>query len=505
GLKAAIAAANAEGVSRSPEVIFTALQIVPANAFDCTSTGDATYKANSFSVSLPVATQIGGSAFYTAEGLTSIYTPEVTTVGENALRQCILLTEIDLPMATTVGSTAFRRNDKMTSLKLPILTALGNNVIRDCEALESVSFPEVTTLGTYVFQDCDNLKTVDLPKATVIGQYSFCTCPLLTSLILGTEGTGVTSINAGAFNKFDYSAVVEDGYVGCTLSIKVADSANFTINSDSGVLTIDSSTAVTFESIVEVEGEAPVVPDNYDCSLSDFDGSFSLETMGNTWTIDDESAVAADFDNLELSIAAANSAGVTPKLIFKKLDTMPESAFYSGSNSANNNLGFTIELTSATTISAQAFWRCNLLTAIDADEVKYIGASAFRNSGITTLELPELVSSASTTTTLAGQTFRGGSFQSIILPKVTALGANEFNACANLTYLELGTDVDCSGFTTFSLNTNENSSLYNITSIGSMTLKIKVGEGANFTISDNVLTVNGDEIYTFANIEVVVE
>ena len=157
---------------------------------DKKSTAEVTVKPGQYSgaVDIPksitsngkeyTVTTIGGNAFETCAGLTSVTIPEsVITIGKNAFKDCTGLTSVTLPEElVTISPYAFA----------------------GCTGLTTMVIPEsVTTIGQYAFSGCTNIGSVNIPqKVTTIENYTFKECSSLTEMTIHDD---VKYINEGAF------------------------------------------------------------------------------------------------------------------------------------------------------------------------------------------------------------------------------------------------------------------------------------------------------------------
>ena len=157
-------------------------------------------KKGSYSIPDSV-TSIGGGAFFTCTGLTSITIPNsVTSIGGGAFSHCTGLTSITIPNGVTgIAVQAFSHCTGLTSITIPNgVTSIGNEAFLDCERLTSITIPNnVTSIGDSVFSGCKRLTSVTIPNGvTSIGDMAFYDCKGLTSI---TIPNSVTSFGRGAF------------------------------------------------------------------------------------------------------------------------------------------------------------------------------------------------------------------------------------------------------------------------------------------------------------------
>ena len=146
-------------------------------------------------------TSIGGGAFNSCTGLTSITIPaSVTSIGDVAFQSCTGLTSIEIPASvTTIGDWVFSSCTGLTSVEIPAnVTSIGEGAFLSCTSLTSITIPaSVTSIGNHAFDGCTGLTSVDIPASvTTIGQNAFTFCTGLTSI---TIPASVTSIGGRAF------------------------------------------------------------------------------------------------------------------------------------------------------------------------------------------------------------------------------------------------------------------------------------------------------------------
>ena len=172
-----------------------------------------TYNGTTYSV-----TSIGGEAFYSCSGLTSVTIPNsVISIGGFAFSGCSGLTSVTIPIGvTSIGESAFSGCSGLTSVTIPnSVTSIGRGAFRGCSGLTSINVASGNThyssidgvLYNYA-QDtliqCPCAKTsVTIPNnVTSIGEGAFWGWSGLTSV---TIPNSITSIRERAFR--DWSSL----------------------------------------------------------------------------------------------------------------------------------------------------------------------------------------------------------------------------------------------------------------------------------------------------------
>lgn len=294
------------------------------------------------------------------------------------------------------------------------VTAIGDSAFAGCDRLTKIVMTDnITSIGSYAFAACTNLKTIEFSKnIEVLGTNAFQNTHFFDNLptdkvsaihgILFHVGTDVVSENTVILenhksvipNKYknNFNIVYMDDWVTKGESaIKVWSDGLFA--NMNGLIycempTIDSFQTVpinTFKNCENLEGVA--FPDTITkVDESAFNGCSSLENLEISSTIEDIG-----------SYAFANS-GVKDLVLPETLKTIGIGAF-----SGSLNIETVVWPDSLSTISASTFEDCENLTSFTYSEQAYeniitIGVSAFKNTGLTTFDVPKNVSTIFETT-----------------------------------------------------------------------------------------------------------
>ena len=146
-------------------------------------------------------TSIGGGAFYSCSGLTSVTIPNsVSSIGDCAFWDCSALTSVTIPNSvTSIGVQAFYGCSGLTSVTIPnSVTSIGYEAFFNCTGLTSVTIGNsVTSIEYRAFSGCSGLTSLTIPNSVTSIKYCvFSGCSGLTSV---TIPNSVTSIGKEAF------------------------------------------------------------------------------------------------------------------------------------------------------------------------------------------------------------------------------------------------------------------------------------------------------------------
>ena len=374
--------------------------------------------------------QIGESAFYRCEGLTSVTIPDsVTRIGSWAFAYCRSLTSVNIPEGVTqIGDFAFSSCTGLTSMNIPnsVTDIEGNPFARskltriDVEAnhpvFESVdgvlfnkqqkmlvaypdaregtySIPEGTLIiGDSAFTYCVGLTNVTIPDGvTHIGAGAFGGCKGLTSLTIPDSVVQIGYVafaHSGLTNLIipdSVTCIGDSTFEGCESLISVTLSANITrigdwtfayCNSLTGVIIPEGVTYIgrlafydcTSLTSITIPASVTSIPSNpfMDCPLTRIDVSAGNPVF--------ESVRGVLFNTQQKALVAYPGAKRGAYTIPKGTLLIGDSAFYGCDRLTSVTIPSTV-----THIGDSAFEGCDRLTRVTIpDSVTQIGNGAFR-------------------------------------------------------------------------------------------------------------------------------
>lgn len=345
------------------------------------------------SVTIPDSViKICDNAFSGCTSLMEITIPDsVIDIGMDAFSYCESLSEITIPDSVyELGGSAFSNCKNLNKIKLSKnLDIIEGGLFSSCENLTEVTIPEsVTSIGDAAFYNCTSLTEITIPDSvTKIGAEAFSHCDSLKEITIPISVTNIGS------NAFVWSRALESITLPATLS---------TIGQEG--LGLDERVLKTINYIgsekrwKRIEFEI-YYPYNYDVEVNFFPTpeEKEYEWMYN-YSVSDNEATITWFDpSVSGSVEIPQTLG-----------------------------GYKV-----TGISADAFYKCNLITSVSfPDSLTSIGSSAF--SGCTLLE-------------------------EISLPySITSIGSSAFSDCTLLEEISLPDSI-----TSIASSAFDNTAFYN--------------------------------------------
>ena len=354
-----------------------------------------------FSVDAPEPEIPEEQAIFTVDGSTIT---GLTEYGKT-LTELEIPSEIDGVAITTIGETAFQDCTSFTSIIIPdTVTIIDYHAFYQCVSLQSVEIPSsVTKIGAWAFDGCTNLQTVtfaERSQLTIIGNYAFRG----TSITEITLPIGVTSIGMDVFSN-------------CALLEKVILSENTT--------SIGYASFADCKVLTEIEIPASVT------SIGDyaFKGCNKLENIiiGDNVTSIGENTFSA-CSNLTIYCEAteqpagwdANWNPDNRPVVWDCKGTLGTEGLVYALNDDGESYSVTDYEGTSTDVKIPAYYNCLPVTAI--------GNNAFYDCAITSIEIPDSVTSIG-----YGAFERCESLTSVAIPEsVTNMGECVFAYCDSL-------------------------------------------------------------------------
>lgn len=402
-------------------------------------------------------TAIGDSAFnpsHTITNVSSVFIPAtVTSIGRLAFRCCKFLATVTFAEGSqlkSIGALAFSGTDQahpiFKEIQIPdSVETISTNAFYCCQDLESITLPaSLKTIEISVFDGCSSLETVfyDGPLAqwsqinTSNGFFLGYSCP---SLVMGDYTAQFISVEDDPFAEpIPKKTVTITKYTGKESTVILPSTISGWPVTKIGEDALKDNTTITSvtipASVTEIGSNAFAGCTNL--TSVNYAGNWSNLTIqsGNPAVQDAANAPLFNFeptpDNTAVIVTnykyngAAADVTIPSRYKGKPVTTIGHAAFF---NSAVTSVTIPDSVTS---ISDEAFINCPKLTNISIpNSVTYIGFSAF--SSCTSLKSITLPSSLSF---ISGALFLGCSqLTTIHIPvSVTSIGNNAFADCPSL-------------------------------------------------------------------------
>ena len=483
--------------------------VIPSSV---TSIGNSAFKQNRIE-SLSFAngshlTSIGNSAFYDNQIEGSLTIPNtVTTIGSSAFYlyfNSLTLTSVTIPSSvTSIGSDAFAgsNDDKytITSLSIDMETiplnifsykgietvSIGSHV-RTLQGLEgnlltSVLIPSsVTSIGDTAFHS-NRLSTLDLSNVTQVHTISINAFSnnLLTSLTIPSH---ITDIGAYAFENNQINTL----NLSNATSLQTIGQGAFRNNRFMSSLTIPNSVTSIGRYAFKSDSSNPqtITTLTLGTGLTTVgDNAFQYTTTTNLIMPQYVSGVASDFNY--------KYTGVVNLTI--QSGVIPDNAFSHSSNQLNSTVTSLTLGSGVTSIGGSAFITstssgCARLTSLTFEgnsQLQTVGASAFANNQISSLTIPNGV------TSIGNIAFYGNQISSLTIPSSVAnIGAQAFygNQLSSLTIPSSVTRIE-----SYTFAYNQISSLIipsSVTSIGYSAFERNQLSSLNLTNATSLETID---------------
>lgn len=427
----------------------------------------ACYTAESYTV-LDGTVTIGEKAFYENSVLKSVILPDgLIKISENAFgvsqdSRSTALTGISIPSTVQeINDKAFYGAANLKTLTFEKdadgncdLTKIGNEAFRHCTSLEEVELPATLKIlgegnrwsernpddNGSVFYECASLKTVTLPSAiTDIQGFVFGECPNLTTVIIPVNSaimriadyafynSGISSVSF--VNAKGLAIIGPHAFDGCEnlASVTFSDAQN-NLNLGEYAFANTALTVLNLPASVATIGDYAFYNVSSLATLSVADGSM-LQSVG-AHAFDGTAITSFAFDKTsyleEIGAYAFANTAITAIVLPDSVTSIGDYAFYNCVNVSEFKLSSAIEYIGAyafakldkitaatingndTVIGDSAFEDCTSLAEVTLESgVSSIGKSAFAFTAITTITLPDTI------TSLSGNPFGGCPLENI--------------------------------------------------------------------------------------------
>ena len=465
-----------DGVIDIPDTVTSGGQTYTVTAIGVSAFGSFSTRINVSSVFIPATVRsIGSHAFIYCNALTTVTFAEgsqLKSIGNNAFwgseQVYPRFKEIKIPDSVeTIGNGAFRHCQNLERITLPsALQTLSNGTFYGCAALSEVTFPaSLKTIEKSAFGYCRNLSEVKLPASlTTIQSYVFNGCSALKTVFYDgslaqwnhiTANKDVLGYSCPSLVTGDYTAqfisvkddpfaypppktVTITKYTGTESTVILPSKISSWPVTKIGEDAFQDNTTITSvtipASVTEIGSNAFAGCTNL--TSVHYAGDWSNLTIqsGNPAVQDAANEQLFDFDftpdntaaivtNYKYNGAAADVT-IPSRYKGKPVTTIGHAAFF---NSAVTSVTIPDSVTS---ISDDAFVNCPQLTNISIpNSVTYIGFFAFGScTSLKSITLPSSLSS------ISGALFSGCSqLTTIHIPvSVTSIGNNAFADCPSL-------------------------------------------------------------------------
>ena len=375
---------------------------IPSSVTTIDSYAFSQTKLTSFDVASHI-TSIGAGILMSCEELANVtWDPSTTTIPQQTFDGCKSLTSFNIPSQTTFLQMYCFRGTGLTSIDIPnTVTDLGTEVFKDCEDLETVSSwsTDVTSIPTRAFAGCKSLTSFNIPSQ-------------VTFLSMGCfEASGLTSINIpntvitmaeNVFNECEALETVTNWpntidtippntfrrtlIASFTIPSHVTALGNYCL-AYTKITSIDIPDTITsigfgvflvceeLETITNWSSNLTTIPEAtfYGCKrLTSFEIPAHVTTLGQ-WVF-------------------GGDIGLVSFTIPDTVTSMGSHMFYLCENIENVNWETPVSL-----IPSNTFFGCKSLTSFTIPpHVTMLASSCFRESGLTSIDIPDTVTSVNT-------------------------------------------------------------------------------------------------------------
>ena len=92
--------------------------------------------------------------------ITSFTDDELMAIVEYSFYRCKELQEVSLPLITEIPGSAFSNCSSLTNVKVPKATSIRSSAFSNCSSLTNVKVPKATSIGSSAFSNCSSLSSL---------------------------------------------------------------------------------------------------------------------------------------------------------------------------------------------------------------------------------------------------------------------------------------------------------------------------------------------------------
>jgi hypothetical protein len=368
----------------------------------------------------PNLQSVGISAFF----YTNIYDvvfndhPSYNKIENSTFSSCPSLTGLNLvPNITEIGSSSFSNCDSLSGINFnETITAIGSSAFSNCGILSGVNFPDsIESIGISAFSNCYDLSFIDFslnPNYDTIQGSCFQGCISLTNVLLPSNVTILESSSFKSCNSLEY--------IDLNISVESIGTSAFencsvlnNLDLPSSLLTIGEDAFKFCYGLKSMSG----FPENLASIGNEAFNSCDLSGFQSILTIPDS------VTNIGVSAFNSNDNNLSGVVLGSGLSSLSSNVF-----SNCNNLR-EINLENITTIGSSAFLNClNLTGALIPPTMQSMGTSAFQNTAIENITIPNLITKVSNSLCYSASYLTG----IISGLNLTEIGTSSFQYCGAL-------------------------------------------------------------------------
>ena len=376
---------------------------------------------------------------------------------EGSFSNCSWITEYVIPEGTIkVAGEAFSGCSNLISIEIPSsVKHIAYHAFSFCSSLTSVVIPEgVERIDYYAFAWNTNLVEITIPSTVnnidfSSGSTPFTYCDKLTNINVNSANENYTSVDGVLFTKDMKTLIIHPA--GKTGSYIVPEGVE-TINVRAFVNCTNLTSVILPNGLKEISDQA-----FQNCSnLTTIEIPTTATTIGSmafagTKWLDNQKAIGeiVIVNGVWIDASAATGDFAIPE----GTTSIPDALFRN-----NNKITSVCIPASVKEIGQYAFYNCSQLASVtfaEGSQLKTIGFNAFANTAITSIELPDSVTSVldpfaycdnltsiniPTSMTRLGPLFANTNITSVVIPNHITDATQSFSNCSNLVEIIVADD-----------------------------------------------------------------